>query len=59
LAILIFVLCAIFIGVEIGWDNHEIKMQKELVEKGFAEYNSITGDWQYKEQLNPKERAND
>lgn len=44
------ILCviALVIGVIWGDGRTEARWQKEVIEKGFAEYNQTTGEWQWK-----------
>ena len=47
----ILFLCAVvfFFGFVIGESNAELVYKKQAIERGFAEYNTTNGVWQWKE----------
>lgn len=54
--IVLFLMAASFgIGHVCGWHDHRFLMQRESVERGFAEYDSYTGHWQWKATAPEKE----
>lgn len=47
----VFILSSMFIaGLSIGWDIQGEKLKAEAVKRGFAEYDSKTGKWQWKQE---------
>ncbi len=49
MVILLLVGMGFLLGFGIGNALNERRMEKEAIEKGYAEYNQQTGDWQWKE----------
>lgn len=43
------VVAAFFCGFIVGRQKEKNEFQKELIDRGFAEYNSTNGVWQLKE----------
>jgi hypothetical protein len=46
--VLCSVVLAVFMGRLNGVDTGVNRMQQEAIERGYAEYNSTTGKWQWK-----------
>jgi len=45
---LIVGIVALIFGVYLGFNVGEASIKEEAVQQGFAEYNSSTGEWQWK-----------
>ena len=44
----IIIIFAFLAGGMVGSGSKGLEFQKEAVQKGFAEYNQVTGEWQWK-----------
>ena len=55
--ILTLIIMIISSGLGYMWGSNVTysKMEKQAIEAGCAEYNSVTGDWQWKDLPKPKE----
>lgn len=49
IAVAVLVILCFFVGVVAGANSEEDQYQKQAIEKGFAEYDSVTGEWKWKE----------
>jgi hypothetical protein len=45
----------IFWGITLG--GCDAKWKRDAIERGYAEYNSVNGKWQWKEPINAKGRS--
>lgn len=47
---IVFITCiSVVLGMLLGFLTTNSHYQTEAIEKGFAEYNQVTGEWQWKE----------
>jgi len=48
------VMVVVFIGAWVGAATSEAYYKKQAIERGYAQYNTETGDWEWKSQVEKK-----